>query len=408
MGRIDFRRTASALSGAAGAGALSYALGAPWIALLPALLSGGLAAWLLAEHQDFQSSGADDMADSFESTRALLVEVMQAFSDPLLFVERQQVTIANEAALALLGAHIVGEDVRLAIRHPGVAERLTGQIDAAREPSIQLVGIGDAERRWELRTHDMGDQRRLVHLSDRTSSYIAEKMRVDFVANASHELRTPLATLVGFIETLEDGKAAEDKKTRERFLKIMSDEARRMQRLIDDLISLSRIEADKFSPPDRAVTLAPLIAEVIEAAGSGLENQGRGRIIVAPVDPDLFVMGDRAQLSQLLHNLIGNALKYGRPEGPVRIKAEATPEGIVHIAVTDEGDGIALEHLPRLTERFYRVDPSRSRAMGGTGLGLAIVKHIVERHRGRLDIRSRIGEGTMVSVLLPAAPDTLS
>jgi two-component system phosphate regulon sensor histidine kinase PhoR len=334
---------------------------------------------------------------------------MQAFSDPMLLAERQQVTMANDAALVLLGAHIVGEDVRLAIRHPAAAERLAGQkTERSKGPPIQLVGIGEADRHWELHVHDMGDQRRLVRLADRTSRYVAEKMRVDFVANASHELRTPLATLIGFIETLEDGKAAEDRPTRERFLRIMADEARRMQRLIDDLISLSRIEADKFSPPERAVLLAPLIAEVARAASTGIENDGKSRVIVAPISPDLRVLGDHAQLSQLLHNLIGNALKYGRPDTPVAVSAEALADSMVLIIVADQGEGIAMEHLPRLTERFYRVDPSRSRAMGGTGLGLAIVKHIVERHRGRLDIRSESGAGTTVRVLLPVAPNTMS
>lgn len=408
MGRPDLGRVVQALFGAGGAGGMTFALGAPWIAVLPALFTGGLAAWLLTEDFHAHVSEIDEADDPFETTRNLLGEVMHAFSDPLLLVERQQVTIANEPALALLGSHIVGEDVRLAIRHPAAAERLTEHTIASNEPPIQLVGIGEAERRWELRIHEMknwdGTPPRLVHLSDRTSSYIAEKMRVDFVANASHELRTPLATLIGFIETLEDGEAAEDKKTRERFLKIMSGEARRMQRLIDDLISLSRIEADKFSPPDRAVGIAALIAEVARSASVGTEDGGEKRVIVTPIAPDVTVLGDQMQLSQLLHNLIGNALKYGRPNTSVRVNAKPVDGGMVQVVIADEGEGIPPEHLPRLTERFYRVDPSRSRAMGGTGLGLAIVKHIVERHRGRLDIRSEVGVGTTVLVLLPSAP----
>ncbi len=408
MERRNIYRLMPALVGAFGAGAAAYALGAPWPALLPSLFVGGLAAWLLTNDRATQLSARTEADDPFKSGHTLLSEVMEAFNDPLLLVERQQVTIANEAALALLGTHIVGEDVRLAIRHPAAAERLTGRMASGSDPAIQLVGIGEADRHWELRAHDLGDQRRLVHLADRTSQYVAEKMRVDFVANASHELRTPLATLIGFIETLEDGKAAEDKATRERFLGIMSGEARRMQRLIDDLISLSRIEADKFSPPDRPVLLAPLITEVARAASAGVENEGKRRVMLAPVAEDLRVLGDVTQLSQLLHNLIGNALKYGKPETPVRVTAEKTTDGMVLITVADEGEGIAPEHLPRLTERFYRVEASRSRAMGGTGLGLAIVKHIVERHRGRLEIRSQIGIGTTVSVLLPTAPDGLS
>lgn len=354
------------------------------------------------------SSFAPEAEDPFENGRKILSELIEAFNDPLLLVERQQVTMANGAALRLLGDHVVGENVRLAIRHPAVTERLASQDDTINSGPIPLVGIGEADRHWEFRIHDMGKGRKLVRLSDRTSNYVAEKMRVDFVANASHELRTPLATLIGFIETLEDGKAAEDRPTRERFLGIMADEARRMQQLIDDLISLSRIEADKFSPPGRPVSLAPLITEVVRAAGAGVESDRKDRILVTPVSTDLRVLGDITQLSQLLHNLIDNALKYGRMQSPVRVSANLTVDGMALITVADEGDGIAIEHLPRLTERFYRVDPSRSRAMGGTGLGLAIVKHIVERHRGRFDIRSEIGVGTTVSVLLPSAPEAVS
>jgi two-component system phosphate regulon sensor histidine kinase PhoR len=228
-------------------------------------------------------------------------------------------------------------------------------------------------------------------------------MRVDFVANASHELRTPLATLLGFIETLED--AGDDPAVRARFLKIMFGEAKRMQQLVDDLMSLSRIEAEKYSLPQAALPLGPLVDDVTSAVRSGM-REGADRIIIAMEDtPPVF--GDRAQLSQLLHNLIGNAIKYGREGAPVQISVKRAGR-MVRLTVADEGDGIAPEHLPRLTERFYRVDPGRSRALGGTGLGLAIVKHIVERHRGRLDIDSVVGTGTTVSVLLPAAPEPLS
>jgi len=404
MGQIEFRRTVPALAGALGAGAATYALGAPWLSLLPAIFAGGFAAWLLTQERPLVSTLAVESDDSFEAGRPLLAELLKSFEDPMLVAERQQVIMANDAALALLGEHIINEDVRLAIRHPAAAEALAGSMENGQNSQpIQLVGVGEADRHWELRVHDMGNQRRLVRLTDRTSRYVAEKMRVDFVANASHELRTPLATLVGFIETLEDDKAAEDKPTRDRFLRIMSDEARRMRQLIDDLISLSRIEADKFSPPEQAVALAPLVAEVGRAASAGVENDGKNRIMLAPIAADLRVQGDPTQVSQLLHNLIGNALKYGRSDKPVRVSAEEADGGMVLITIADEGEGIAPEHLPRLTERFYRVDPSRSRAIGGTGLGLAIVKHIVERHRGRLDIRSVPGVGTTVSVLLPAA-----
>ncbi|HWU96463.1 MAG TPA: ATP-binding protein, partial [Sphingomonas sp.] len=242
------------------------------------------------------------------------------------------------------------------------------------------------------------DGRRIVHLVDRTGSYATERIRVDFVANASHELRTPLASLLGYVETLEDG-AGEDPGLRERFLKIMHGEARRMQRLIDDLISLSRIEAEKYRAPDNPVALGELIDEVCLEL-SGVPRAADVVTEIAEVTP---VRGDASQLSQLLHNVIGNAMKYGREGTPILVSLVPEGDSMVRLSVTDQGDGIPPEHLPRLTERFYRVDPGRSRTIGGTGLGLSIVKHIVERHRGRFDIASVVGKGTTVSVLLPLA-----
>ena len=219
-------------------------------------------------------------------------------------------------------------------------------------------------------------------------------------------MRTPLASILGYIETLADEKAGADADVRGRFLKIMFDEARRMQRLVEDLISLSRIEAEKYRLPDRAVDLTELIAEVRSELFDAAD--ARSADIAADIDLGVpAVAGDRAQLSQVLHNLIGNAMKYGRPGTPVTVRLWSDAAGMVRISVADEGDGIAPEHIPRLTERFYRVDPGRSRAAGGTGLGLAIVKHIVERHRGRLDIASTLGKGTTFSVLLPPHVSTV-
>lgn len=336
-------------------------------------------------------------------------DLIEAIDDPVLLVDRQRVSAANAAALRLLGDHAIGQDVRLAIRHPAAAERLVKRLDAGHAPlpPIALVGIGELERRWELSVHRLDDHRRLARLADRTGAHAAEQMRVDFVANASHELRTPLATLLGFIETLEDRNAAEDAGTRARFLKIMLGEAKRMQRLVEDLMSLSRIEAEKYSVPQQPVPLAALVEEARGAARSPAGDDG-ARIRIASADETPAVLGDKAQLSQLVQNLVGNALKYGRAGTPVTVSIRPAANNMVQLIVADEGEGIAAEHIPRLTERFYRADPGRSRALGGTGLGLAIVKHIVERHRGRLDISSLVGQGTKVSVMLPAAPDALS
>ena len=329
--------------------------------------------------------------------------LLEGISDPLMLVEKGRIVRANLAALRLLGAHIEGEDARIAIRHPAAAERLASLAPLAEPIMIELVGLGTRDQRWQMRVAPVGavaDIRRLVHLVDHSGTHAAERMRVDFVANASHELRTPLAGILGFIETLADPELGKDTETRQRFLKIMDGEARRMQRLIDDLISLSRIESEKYRLPDARVDLSELAAEVVNVFRSS--HGTRGREVEMEIAPDLpVVQGDRAQLSQLLHNLIGNSVKYGRPGTPIRVTLNEGPSGMTRLTVADEGEGIGPDHLPRLTERFYRVDSGRSRAMGGTGLGLAIVKHIVERHRGRFDIASTLGKGTTITVLLP-------
>lgn len=368
------------------------------------VLVGGIAAVLVAAGAG--EGPIDDPAPTIAAVRAPPVdtaEAIEAIVAPIMIVTSGRVSHANAAARALLGGHIVGEDVRLAIRHPAAAERLASGAAIANGRPIDLVGLGTLDQRWEMHVATMADGRRVVHLIDQTGSYAAERMRVDFVANASHELRTPLASILGFIETLSDEKAGNEATTRARFLKVMFDEARRMQRLIEDLISLSRIEAEKYRLPATAVDLQTLLEEV-HAEVADTPDQ-RGQDIVVDIDAHVPpVSGDRAQLSQVLHNIIGNAMKYGRAGTPVTVRLWQDQTGMVRISVTDEGEGIAPEHIPRLTERFYRADAGRSRSLGGIGLGLAIVKHIMERHRGRLDITSTVGKGSVVSLLLPPAP----
>ena len=371
--------------------------------LQPALIAlvGGIAAALVAAGTDDIANEPSPAPEVPGPTIPSLDEVLEAINEPILIVADGRVSHANTPARSLLGGHIIGEDVRLAIRHPGAAERLASPIAGMPQGPVDLVGLGALDQRWEMRVARAASGQRIVHLIDQTGNYAAERMRVDFVANASHELRTPLASILGYIETLGDENAGGDAAIRERFLKVMFDEARRMQQLIEDLISLSRIEAEKYRLPDSAVDLGELIgevrAELLDARQAG------GSQIVTDIDSGVPpVAGDRIQLSQMLHNLIGNAMKYGRAGTPVEIKLWRDQTGMVRISVADEGDGIAAEHIPRLTERFYRVDAGRSRQAGGTGLGLAIVKHIVERHRGRLDIASMVGKGTTVTVLLPA------
>lgn len=331
--------------------------------------------------------------------------LLEAISDPLLFIERGRIVCANQSARRLLGTHIEGEDARIAIRHPAAAERLSNIGPMADPASVELVGLGTRDQRWQMHIAPFGEAAqawRLVHLAENSGAYAAERMRVDFVANASHELRTPLAGILGFIETLADPDLGKDDETRQRFLTIMDGEARRMQRLVDDLISLSRIEAEKYRAPDATVDLRELVAETVNVFRTSRGERGR-EVEMTIAEERQAVQGDRAQLSQLLHNLIGNSVKYGRPGTPIRVMLNAGPNGMSRVSVADEGEGIGPDHLPRLTERFYRVDSGRSRAMGGTGLGLAIVKHIVERHRGRLDIASTLGKGTTITVLLPPA-----
>jgi two-component system phosphate regulon sensor histidine kinase PhoR len=322
------------------------------------------------------------------SERALV----DSLDEPALIVERGIVRLANPPARLLLGSSIEGRDVRLAIRHPQALDRIL----SSRSGEIEVTGIAEPGRRWRLVIRTLGDPAVLVRMIDRSDAVSSEKMRVDFVANASHELRTPLSTVLGYAETLADEDDLPPE-LRSNFGRTIRDEARRMLRIIEDLMSLSRIEADRFVAPGEKVDVADIVRDALANAGSKCEFA---------VDlPDLPpVRGDRAQLAQLLDNLLSNAVRYGCESAKCRIEIGAELQGKwVAITVTDHGPGIAREHLPRVTERFYRVDAARSRESGGTGLGLAIVKHIVERHRGSLDIKSTVGIGTSVTVRLPVA-----
>ena len=318
----------------------------------------------------------------------------------MLGLADMKIALANDAALTLLGRHIAGGDIRTAIRHPAVIDALMGDPAPPGSEPINLIDFRQAGDRWQLAIIDLGSAQRLLILEDRSAMDAADRMRSDFVANASHELRTPLAAILGYVETLRHMDPGEAEPVRQRFLGIIEREAGRMQQLVADLISISRIEADRYRRPATTVDLAALIrAATSEIAASGAP---RAADLVLDLPNAAPVIGDAAQLTQLAHNIIGNAMKYGRTGSPVRIGIATDPFGWC-LTVSDEGDGIAAEHLPRLTERFYRVDDARSRAVGGTGLGLAIVKHIAERHRARLAIDSEVGRGTTVSLSFPAA-----
>ena len=326
-----------------------------------------------------------------------LAGFLDALDEPAMLIRGTTVTSANAAARALFGAGIEGGDVRLAIRHPRALEFIL----PGRDGDIELTGIGSLERPWQLRLRHIGETLLFLQLIDRSSAHAAEKMRVDFVANASHELRTPLSVILGYAESLEDG--AVDPGDCDRIGAIVGAEARRMLRIIEDLMSLSRIEADRFVAVTERLSLAQVIKSAVDNNAAMASKCGCE--VEVDVGEDLPPLaGDYPQLVQLFDNLVSNAVRYGCVSQPCLVKVAAVlDDDQLRVVVSDNGEGIAREHLPRVTERFYRADPARSRDSGGTGLGLAIVKHIVERHRGSLAIDSMAGEGTSVTVRLPIA-----
>lgn len=324
-------------------------------------------------------------------------DVAAPFIEPLgesvLLLDRDRIVVANRAARKSLGGHIVGQDVRLALRHPQAIAVLANE-NAGPVTIPGLLGAGSV---WQVRRLRIDTRFSLIELVDRTAEAQVSRAHTDFVANASHELRTPLASIIGYLETLRDADV--DAPTRGKFFGIMETEARRLQALIEDLMSLSRIEAEKHDLPHDRVDLAAVAGSVTKDAQA---LHGANRVRVEVEAQDATIAGDRRQLEQLVRNLVDNALKYGDPDKPVTVTVAQEAAKIV-LRVVDKGPGIAREHLPHLTRRFYRTDPGRSRLSGGTGLGLAIVKHIAERHRGQLDIQSELGQGTTVTVGFPPA-----
>jgi two-component system phosphate regulon sensor histidine kinase PhoR len=327
-------------------------------------------------------------------TRDAVREAIESLGAPLLVLEGTRIVMANAAARGALGAHVQGQDARIGLRHPD-AMRL---LDMADGESVTIPGFTGTRSLWQLTRRRIDKQRWLIELSDRTTEADVSRAHTDFVANASHELRTPLASIIGYVETLEEGGPAVDAEAQKRFLSIVLREARRMLSLVEDLLSLSHAEAEKHDHPTEPLDLGKLAARVV---GEVASLRGKEQVQLVAAADGAIVAGDSTQLEQLMRNLIDNALKYGGADSPVEVGVSAPRANTIELTVTDHGPGIAPEHLPHLTRRFYRTDPGRSRASGGTGLGLAIVKHIVERHRGKLDITSTLGEGTRVSISLP-------
>ncbi|MBV8699848.1 MAG: two-component sensor histidine kinase [Bradyrhizobium sp.] len=338
--------------------------------------------------------------------------IVAGMPDPAVLLDRAgRVIHLNAAAAQLAPALRKNELAQFALRSPEIITALREAIATTEPRRATYLDHVPVDRWMELiitpvpvpTTFGGTDKCMLMTFHDQTPLRRVEEMRADFVANASHELRTPLAALSGFIDTLQ-GPAKEDTKARERFLAIMHTQATRMARLIDDLLSLSRVELSAHVRPDTMVDIVPIIRQVAD----GLEPLARERQVVVEIDlPEgpVAIAGDREELLRVFENLIENALKYGASGGRIIVSltsglsSDGTPE--LRVMVRDFGPGIAPEHLPRLTERFYRVDVGDSRAQGGTGLGLSLVKHILNRHRGRLLIESVPKNGAAFTACFP-------
>jgi phosphate regulon sensor kinase PhoR len=340
--------------------------------------------------------------------------VLAALDVPVLVIDRETVVVfANAAAETHLGTYPRGAVLSARIRSPQILDMVARVIADGEARSVEHTERVPTERWYEVRvapvlgatrggTEEEDGALFVVSLRDMTEARRMDRMRSDFVANASHELRTPLASLMGFIETMQ-GPARADPEARERFLSIMHDQASRMSRLIDDLLSLSRLETRAHLPPDGRVDLGGLITHVADALRPLAEDLSVRIEVSLPRDP-VVVVGDRDELIQVVENLIENACKYGQSGGLVEVTLEPDAGEGALLSVRDHGPGIERQHVPRLTERFYRTNVESSRSKKGTGLGLAIVKHILTRHRARLIIRSQPGKGSTFSVRFARSP----
>jgi two-component system, OmpR family, phosphate regulon sensor histidine kinase PhoR len=338
--------------------------------------------------------------------------ILQALSEPALTLdENLNVLEANAAATEVFGNVRIGQHLSSTSRHPEMAAAVVETLRLGQRCGFTIDLRAPLERQFggtsvpldSSAEHPSGAAV-LVYLRDLTEQERLSAMRADFVANASHELRTPLASLKGFIETLQ-GQARNDPAAQERFLEIMNQQAERMTRLIDDLLSLSRIEMRAHLPPSALVDLNE-IATSVAAAVEPQAKRANVSVVVEPHPARALVHGDQDELIQAVQNLVQNGLKYGRAGGQIDVRIFAdSSRGVqrLKLSVTDNGPGISADHLPRLTERFYRVNVATSRDRGGTGLGLAIVKHIMVRHRGTLAIASSVGKGSTFTLEWPSA-----
>jgi two-component system phosphate regulon sensor histidine kinase PhoR len=340
--------------------------------------------------------------------RPLLPDLLAALPLPTLAIDREERIVAmNTAAQTLVGAAALDRHYINVLRQPTVVDAVEQcQRDGKPREAHYLSSDGGNDTRYQVYVSKVnGSDYVLLSFQDITQLAKASQMRRDFVANVSHELRTPLTALMGFIETLR-GPARDDAPARDRFLGIMTGEAERMNRLVGDLLSLSRVESEERLRPTQKVDLRYVVQSTVRNLNP-LAVEANVTLLPRMADVDLPMIGDSDQLLQVFTNLIENAIKYGGNGKTVEIDVATTLRDpamrgpAVRVTVTDHGPGIDPLHIPRLTERFYRADSHRSRALGGTGLGLAIVKHILSRHRGRLKIDSELGTGSQFTVILP-------
>lgn len=393
---------------AAVCGAFSLFAGASWWFSFAAFLVLVSAASLVGERAPKTSSRASSSSGLVRrDLDGRSSHLIAALPDPCIVVNRRAVVVMHNAhAMSALPGLRIGDPLAFALRVPSLTEALRSVLAGGLGHILNFTDPVPLERTFEAHLTPVhinasaateAPDYVVITLHDETKRQRLETMRVDFVANASHELRTPLASVLGFIETLQ-GSARNDPAARERFLAIMREQALRMARLIEDLLSLSQIELNAHVRPENIIDIAPILAQTKDALNPLAEENHTNLHLNIEGGPFL-VRGERDEIYRIAENLIENAIKYGRTDGQVTIGVGREPaiDGFppaILLTISDDGPGIAPEHLPRLTERFYRVDTASSRAKGGTGLGLAIVKHIVARHRARLAITSQLGKGS--------------
>ena len=344
---------------------------------------------------------------------AFEANILDGLADPVILIDEHRYFVdGNSMAFELVGNKARGRDLATVLDSPEIIEAIDRVLRGEPTQKGEVFIPHPVSRTYEMRALNLPARNPdkagwiMLVLHDVSSAKKNEKIRADFVSNLSHELRSPMSSLLGFIETLR-GPARDDPEARERFLAIMEAEAKRMARLTNDLLTLSKVETDEHIRPHEPIDIRQILDEVADILSTRAAERGMSIELASP--PLLpRIAGNRDELVQIFRNLVDNAINYGREKTVVRVDATCTgdtsgdSEPVVAVAITNQGEGIEPEHIPRLTERFYRVDKGRSRGTGGTGLGLAIVKHIVNRHRGKLEIVSTPGESATATVKLPA------